>query len=131
MKPGKEHPAWLHRAMGGRCDRPARAEGGVAKQYAFGEGDSGKDKKTEVQALRDSSDAKARVGKALVPAGIVGALLGRKSIKAVPAALTAASTGIVALKDADDDRKRALALNAEADKDEGKARGGRAKKRSK
>ncbi len=28
MKPGKEHPAWLHRAMGGRCDRPARAEGG-------------------------------------------------------------------------------------------------------
>ncbi len=114
-----KHPAWLGKAM---------QSGGRAPQWQ-GEGDSGKDKKVEVQDLRDTAKTKMRMAAPLVAGGATQAALKRKSVPGAAIGLGAMGLGTVLAKDAGDDRNKASRINEEADKAEGRKRGGRASKK--
>lgn len=131
----KDMPAWFNRAMGGRCDRPARAEGGRTPQWT-GEGDSGKPMKEKSSDL--NKDASSAAGDSVLHGGLalasgLGAALGRGKIRGVGAlgALAngaATSMAINRSRRLSDEAKEASKAGDEA---EGRAKGGTVKKRSK
>ncbi len=125
MKPGKDHPSWLHKAMaeGGRVKR---AEGGKAP-YAFGDLDSGKSLKEasdtkETQAVRDLKKgyAKSAVGAAMTGYG--------RGLGRVPGALVLGS-GVKDIAESLSGSTEARRLNEAADEAEGhrpaRAKGGK------
>lgn len=128
----KKMPAWFNRECGGRV--PGRKDGGVEPQWQ-GEGDSGKALKEKSAALDDQSTTAGNAAKGLGAASLAGFGTMVKS-RSIPRALAGAYTALgagagaagmgarAAIK-----RQQAAAADKEADKAEGKKRGGKVKKK--
>ncbi len=117
MKPGKDHPAWLHKAM---------AEGGWV-----GEGDSGRPQKEKSAELRDEAKTASNVAKGLGAAslGSFGAMVKSRSLpRALAAGYGAMGTGAATLAASGRSllkHSQADEADKEADKAEGRKSGGK------
>ncbi len=117
MKPGKDHPSWLHKAM---------AEGGWV-----GEGDSSRAKKEQSAALSDEAKSAGNTAKLLGATSLGGLGMMVKS-RSIPRALASAYTALgagagTAIKGGQAWLKSSQAekANKEGDEAEGHAKGGK------
>ncbi len=138
MKPGKDHPAWLHRAMGGRCDRPARAEGGRSPKNPGEINDRASEQ--YLDTVSDKSSKAARSSNLASNLHSVAGVANNLSGNHVQAALQHALAGM-RRTEADKAKAKSKQYGDEAGKfenaqladngDDSFAKGGKAKKRSK